>query len=389
MATRNRSFARLAPLLDASGDLTSDAIASDVTIGIDTYDSIGLLPYSNNTAGDQALITSTGRMYIHSGQGWYNIALINRNPSIVSILNQNGDSNFSTLSENGIATTITITATDSDGDLLTYSAVGDSNFNNMASISQDSSVFTISPFNEQTATATSGVVTFSVTDGINQIASDKNFTLVFHDWTNLTDSTGEVINLTSLDNSSFKSWNSDESTFYTFLQNGFNFGTIWKTESSPVGLNGFRVGNNSFVSDSFVYWIYHTPIANGISGLLSGTLLLSRSPTISMNNNDHTYLFGFYEPAGPYTIPANSFFIIIITSLAAHTWTTGPGYNIQYNLNGVPYLRQISAAYYKNTNTGFTNDLEAPSQVGGSASYTFVNGASSRYPRLYPIITTV
>ena len=179
MATRNRSFAKLAPLLDASGDLTNDAISPDVSIGVDTYDSIGLLPYSNNTAGDQAFITSTGRMYIHSGEGWYNIALINRNPSIVSILDENGDSDFSVLSNDGSTTTITITATDSDGDLLTYSAVGDSDFNNMASISQDSSVFTISPFSIDSATTTAGDITFSVTDGINQITSDKSFTLSF------------------------------------------------------------------------------------------------------------------------------------------------------------------------------------------------------------------
>lgn len=179
MASRTRSFARLAADVDSSGNVTSDGISSDVSLGATVYDSIGELPTSGYTAGEQAFVKSTSRLYINSGVGWYNVAVINNTPTIQSILDSDSGTGPFSLATDGTATTITITAQDSDGDALTYTASADSDFNGLATISQASNVFTITPLSEDSATTTSGTITFNVTDNVNIANSVQTFTLTF------------------------------------------------------------------------------------------------------------------------------------------------------------------------------------------------------------------
>ena len=86
------------------------------------YANIAALPTSG-TAGDMAYVTATNRLYIWTGTGWYNIALINNNPTI------SGVSATYDLATDGTATTVTITATDPEGLPITYSIVSDTSGN--------------------------------------------------------------------------------------------------------------------------------------------------------------------------------------------------------------------------------------------------------------------
>ena len=167
--SRNSFLSKLAAGVTSDGDISSDAIAPSVTqsLGTSVYDSASLLPIVGNTAGDTAFVKSTSRLYIHSGLGWYNVAVINNTPTVQSILDSNGGTTPFVLSSEGAVTTITITAQDSDGDPLTYNYSADSDFSGLATLSQDANVFTITPFSQDSATTTSGTITFSVTDGIN------------------------------------------------------------------------------------------------------------------------------------------------------------------------------------------------------------------------------
>ena len=187
--SKNRRFAKIANDVATDGTLTARAISSDVTLGGATvYASRSNLPTSGNTAGDQAYVTANNRLYIWNGSGWYNIALLNLAPSIQSVLDSDGNTTPFALSADGIATTITITAQDSDGDPLVYTAIADSDFNGLATISQDSSVFTITPLSEDSATALSGTITFTAADGINVASSGvQTFTLSFASYTLATD----------------------------------------------------------------------------------------------------------------------------------------------------------------------------------------------------------
>jgi hypothetical protein len=170
--TRSRKIADLLSPASVAGTLSVDGGG-----GVATYTAIGDLPSSGLTAGDMAFVDSSDRLYIWAGSGWYNIALINRAPTIQSVLDSDGGSSPFALSNEGVATTITMLAQDSDGTLVTYSAVADNDFNAMATVSQSSNVFTITP--TAIEGANTGTITFKASDGINLASEISTFTLSF------------------------------------------------------------------------------------------------------------------------------------------------------------------------------------------------------------------
>lgn len=127
------------------------------------------------TTGDQAFVTATNRLYIWNGSGWYNIALINTNPSISGV-----NSSYE-LASDGTATTVTITATDPEGLPITYSIASDTS-GNIATVTQgtgaSSNVFTITPSTNDSNAGTFSL-TFRASDGVNIASSIAAFTLKF------------------------------------------------------------------------------------------------------------------------------------------------------------------------------------------------------------------
>jgi hypothetical protein len=160
-------------------------------VGVETYTTAAELPTTGLTAGSQAFVTSTGRLYISNGSGWYNIALINQAPYWI----EQPDGSYA-LSTTGLSTVITILAGDSDGSVPTYTATSDSDFNSIATITTDSegadgTRFIITPIDSEngTAIAGTGTVTFIATDGINQASVVSTFSLTFGpNWSTITES---------------------------------------------------------------------------------------------------------------------------------------------------------------------------------------------------------
>lgn len=158
---------------------------NDVTItgaGVTQYDSAELLPTSGIITGTQAYVAATGKLYIRGDGGWYNIATVNQTPTITSVLDSGGGAGPFTLATDGSVTRITTTATDPEGFPITFTATPDANFNNLASVSIDSSggrIFTITPFSEDSASSESGTITFKASDGVNIASSAQTFTLSF------------------------------------------------------------------------------------------------------------------------------------------------------------------------------------------------------------------
>jgi hypothetical protein len=138
------------------------------------YATVDNLP-GTATTGDQAFVSGTNRLYIWNGSGWYNIALINTNPSI------SGVSSSYDLATDGTATTVTITATDPEGLPITYSIASDTS-GNIATVTQgtgaSSNVFTITP-STNTANAGTFSLTFRASDGVNLATAPASFTLQF------------------------------------------------------------------------------------------------------------------------------------------------------------------------------------------------------------------
>jgi hypothetical protein len=140
------------------------------TSGVTVYATVDDLP-ATGTAGDQAFVTASNRLYLWTGTGWYNIALINNNPTISGV---NATYN---LAIDGTATTVTITATDPEGIPITYSIASDTS-GNVATITQNANVFTITP-STNSADAGTFSLTFRASDGVNIASAVSEFTLVF------------------------------------------------------------------------------------------------------------------------------------------------------------------------------------------------------------------
>lgn len=177
MPSKIRDIAEILGVTETSN--TTNAVltsTADGSGGVTVYSTKEDLPSSGLTAGDQAYVTANSRFYISNGSGWYNVALVNATPALT--IDPTG---AITLSTTGDATTITLTATDSDNAVtgLTYSVESDGSFGGLASLSQDSSVFTITPLSEDSATTTSAVLTFKASDGISFGTGSRTLTLSF------------------------------------------------------------------------------------------------------------------------------------------------------------------------------------------------------------------
>lgn len=196
--------ANVAALTYSSANAAAN-LASSVTASVTVYATPDLLPLSSVTAGAQAFVTSTNRLYIWTGTGWYNIALINTNPSITS-----GPDSAYAFAIDGTPIVLTLVASDPEGIPITWSySVTSGSLGNTATVSQADNVFTITP---STNEANVGVfeLTFTASDGVNIATAASTFTLAFASPDNFLNynillvkggSTSGLLNTTFVDNS--------------------------------------------------------------------------------------------------------------------------------------------------------------------------------------------
>ena len=166
----------------------SSGVLSAVTSAVPFFDNqkssvagVSNLPDVGNEVGDQVFVQATNRIYYWNGYGWYNIAVVNNSPTWDSAGPPSSSYTLDADSPQD-ATVITLSASDPDGLLLSYSYVTSGSMDSMATISQDSSVFTITP---KTVTEVgagvelTGSITFSASDGVNILPHVSSFTLSF------------------------------------------------------------------------------------------------------------------------------------------------------------------------------------------------------------------
>ena len=162
-----------------TGKIEKAALGNDVST-IEQVSDISLLTASGNSVGDQRVVGNN--LYIWNGSGWYRIALINETPTW-DVGGQPEENYILSSDSLQTATTITLAATDPDGLPITYSHVTGGSMDSMATISQDSSVFTITPKTEaqldSEAGPHTGTITFRASDGVNILPYVSSFTLTF------------------------------------------------------------------------------------------------------------------------------------------------------------------------------------------------------------------
>ena len=176
--------------------IDSDSLKSSVDKGVNMPTGTIAVSVSadlptTTTTGSQALVTSTGRLYIFNGNGWYNIATINATPYWID----EASASY-TLATDGTGIHVQIAAGDSDGTTPTYTATGDSDFNQIATVTQDSDQgFTIRSIDSDgsaSQTAGSGVLTFRASDGIDQASTASTFTISFSvNWSSVSFTTNQ------------------------------------------------------------------------------------------------------------------------------------------------------------------------------------------------------
>ena len=151
------------------------------------------LPLSGNDIGDQAYVASTGRFYIWTGSGWYNIALINNNPAFDS--GGTPDPLYTLDSYNGSPTIIQLSASDPEEVPVQWNYVASDSAQYFATIQQDSSVFTITALPTPTigqydSDGGTFSITFKASDGVNLATALSEFTITFSSSVNLSDFSG-------------------------------------------------------------------------------------------------------------------------------------------------------------------------------------------------------
>ena len=165
--------------LDSSSTIalidSSHVQARQTSSGATVYSTMQqLVAATGMSQGDQALVTATNNLYIYAGSGWFKIATVqNNSPTPITGV----DSNY-TLAIDGTATTITAASTDPEGFPITF-GFSTSGLGSIATVSQDSSVFTITP---STNTSNGGTFTLTITatDNVNGAVNfPSNFSLTF------------------------------------------------------------------------------------------------------------------------------------------------------------------------------------------------------------------
>lgn len=185
MATNARLLAKAmveAPVLTNIIESVDATVQSPINYPASfNVNSIDDLPLTGNNQGDQAFVGSNNRLYIWAGTGWYNIALLNTNPTIDS---NSYDAAYTLDSHNGASTVIQLAATDPEGIPITWTYTASDSAQYFANIVQDSSLFTITALTTDSiglydASGGTFSVTFKASDGVNLATALSEFTISF------------------------------------------------------------------------------------------------------------------------------------------------------------------------------------------------------------------
>ncbi len=273
MATKSRLISKLisgtgqikAAVLDSDAIGVSTQKSLSTVSGTATYSSADTLPTSASD-GDQALVTSTNKLYVYSGSGWYNIALVNNTPYWSTEASSSYDLNI-----NGTSTTITILAVDSEGIPIIYTAVTDSDFNQIATVTKDSDngrVFIVTPTDSENGAAPvsgTGTITFKASDGVNLVSTLSTFNLTF---ITSIDSSNYTRLLTKADSSSTDNQVDASANSHTITESGSVISTAF-SPYHPGGYSYYFDGSGDYLttptSSDFTYgtgdftieaWVY-------------------------------------------------------------------------------------------------------------------------------------
>lgn len=339
--------------------------------GVTTFTSVNDLPLTHS-AGDMAFVDSSDRLYVSNGNGWYSVSIVNATPTITSVLDSDNAAGPFTLSTDGANTVITVTASDSDGTPITYSATADSDFGGLATFTQSSNVFTVSPLSEDSATTSSGTITFKASDGIGLGTSQQTFTLEFNivnsNYTTLLLSTdgsaGDNNDITDASsNSHTVTVNGDAhaTTFSPYRHGGYSTHFSYGSYLQAADSNDWNLGSNDFTVE---FWTY-------IEAFDSGVFHAVGHWTGSSGRNWVVYLTPTVINFSYSTTGSN-----FINNEKSHTFNTHTWYHVALVRNG------DTLTYYVDGTSIGTLDLSSITFINGTGVFNIGANNSGGYGRL-------
>lgn len=363
----------LANLLGGSATIPQEKLGNDIST-IEQVSSTDALTAIGNTVGDQRVVGNN--LYIWNGTGWYRIALINTTPTWDSGGQPAGAYELSSDSPQ-TATTITLAASDPEGLSIDYSYVTSGSMDSMATISQDSSVFTITPKtlaqmggagNEGPHT---GSITFRASDGVNILPQVSSFTLKFI--TMIENSKYTIMHVNAIaasDNNNITDTSTNNhtitvngdahaGTFSPYRSGGYS--TYFDGNGDWLTLTGTALGNGNFTVEAWVW----------LDSLKDYNLIYDDRATGSSATG---LALGVDSTGAPYLYTNNGFQITSSQTCTAKTWhhislVRNSGVITIY-LDGTSGGTYSSSANFTDTNLGIgvARTYTVTSQFGGYIS---------------------
>ena len=110
--------------------------------GVTYYNTLDSLPITGLTSGDQAFVSATERYYVSDGNGWFNTTLINKNIRWDSGGEPSAEAE---ITDSATPLIIIARAADSDQSVFLNQSFASDSAQYMATVTNDSSVFTFTP----------------------------------------------------------------------------------------------------------------------------------------------------------------------------------------------------------------------------------------------------
>jgi len=261
------------------------------------YANADALPSIGNTFGEMALVQSTNRMYVWNGSGWYNVALINTNPSFTTLPGGNYAFDDDSPRSNIV---ITVAATDPESLGVSFSFETSGSMDSMADITQDSSVFTLVPKGNDSLTEgaiLTGSLTIKASDGVNIVPAVSQFTLTFT--TIIANSSGNRLLLKAEASGGANSVFVDSSTSNHTVTGQ---GTVKQTSFSP-----FRMGGYSTYFDGSGDWLRDDTIGDAMDATDGSNFCDNFTIELWLWNNDTPASNDYFISSNAVSSGANDF----------------------------------------------------------------------------------
>ena len=322
------------------------------------YANAAALPSVGNTFGEMALVQSTNRMYVWNGSGWYNVALINTNPTFTTSPSASYEFDADSPRSN---ITITVAASDPESLGVSFSFETGGSMDSMASVTQDSSVFTLVPKGNDSLTdgvTLTGSLTIKATDGVNIVPEVSSFTLAFI--TIIENSSGTNLLLKASgtgDNNAFDdksttnhvvtaSGTVTQGTFSPFRHGGYSIEfDAYGDEIEFPDIAAYDIGTSQFSVEA---WVYPTAGVNNYScGIIAQFASASRGWGMTFNNTQ----IKFYGSSngGSSTNTVHTATYTVPHFQWSHIVTTRDDTNIRIFVNGQLILAAANTAHYHNS----------------------------------------